>query len=447
MTELLPQYRAALEKIAGVELVKADTATQATNITSLQTNVTKITADQEMFENLFNKATITTGVYLGSSGAPVDASGYCYSDFIKIDPSLPLSFYGAFNITFQLVCYDANKAFLGTVNTSDCSGIYHDYKVTINTLALTKTALVGTVYVRANTTTTAADTAYMMVQSEVYPSEYTPYGFKSMVEGIKKVVTNKLYLKTNPTTAPSGKGVQQKITWGKDSWGVADLGQISIGNGAGSKLKGGTGDEGYFNTFVGTRAGADATTADHVSLFGYQAGNKLTTGKYITALGEDAYYGGTIGERITASGCRAMQNPANNVGDNDNTCHGALAFYNAFDATKKFAGKQNCAFGSYAGSSHTGGDNCIYIGYFANIDTATITTADNAVCIGANSKITKSNQIRLGNTSMAVVDTYADIEILTAGRGVIFAATDGSTTRRYKVTVDFAGQLTTTLVA
>ena len=183
---------------------------------------------------------------------------------------------------------------------------------------------------------------------------------------------------------------------------------------------------GAFNTASGLGALFSNTTGSSNTASGYLALSSTTTGLLITASGASALQSNTEGSSNTASGSGALlnnttgyENTAAGVSalfDNttgfQNTATGASALLSNTDGSGNTAsgrtallgnttGNNNTASGLNALSSNTTGSGNTAIGAFANVSADNLS---NATAIGAEAVVDASNKIRLGNTSVTVIE-------------------------------------------
>jgi hypothetical protein len=125
---------------------------------------------------------------------------------------------------------------------------------------------------------------------------------------------------------------------------------------------------------------------------GFQALKANTTGDDNTACGFQALLNNTTGFTNTASGYSALF--SNTIGIS-NTANGALALYS------NTTGSSNTASGYSALQSNTTGSNNTAVGYSANVSSGALT---NATAIGSGALVNASNKVRLGNTSVTVIE-------------------------------------------
>ena len=163
------------------------------------------------------------------------------------------------------------------------------------------------------------------------------------------------------------------------------------------------------NTKLGKGAlGSKPTGTDNTGL-GFNALHANTTGDFNTASGAGALFSNTIGFNNTACGASALL--SNTTGD-FNTASGVGALFNnttGFSNTAVGAealqnnttGIFNSATGRLALSSNTTGGANTAIGIGADVSTGDLS---NATAIGAGAVVNASNKIRLGNSSVTVIE-------------------------------------------
>lgn len=204
---------------------------------------------------------------------------------------------------------------------------------------------------------------------------------------------------------------------------------LTVGRGGGNDL---------YSTAIGYQVLA-TNTGGYNTAVGYQALTANTTGNFNTAVGVSALQsnqGGAFNVAIGTSALAANQSGNNNIAlnwgallantigndniavgkealkvnqsGNNNIAIGTLALQNStssnssaigWSALQSSTGTANTAFGYLAGGSNTTGEYNTFIGYGA--DTSG-TSFSNSSAIGANAKITASNQIALGTSTETV---------------------------------------------
>jgi len=178
--------------------------------------------------------------------------------------------------------------------------------------------------------------------------------------------------------------------------------------------------DGNRNTADGYLALRYNTTGRYNTATGDEALNLNTTGDYNTANGYLALYSNTTGYANTANGDEAL---SHNTTGNSNTATGYWALYS--DTT----GYSNTANGQYALFYETSQSNNTAVGfsagdYYSSTNSTFLgATAypnasgyDNSMCLGYGSRITASNQVRVGNTSVTSIGGQVGWTTLSDGR-------------------------------
>ncbi len=188
-------------------------------------------------------------------------------------------------------------------------------------------------------------------------------------------------------------------------------------------------DSGHYNTAIGRNAQYSNTTGSSNTALGMSAlfcnishsnlvavgdsalyNNGLGTSDPVkaaenTAVGSKALYANLHGSRNTATGFQALYT---NVFGKDNTANGDLALF----FTKNSG---NTAFGASAGANTDNSSNCTYLGFFADNDNFQ-GVYSNSTALGASSRITASNQVRIGNASIQSIGGFQNWSNLSDGR-------------------------------
>jgi len=166
---------------------------------------------------------------------------------------------------------------------------------------------------------------------------------------------------------------------------------------------------GYQNTATGFAALSDNTSGAGNTANGVVALALNTTGSYNTATGDGALYNNTTGRFNTANGFEALLN--NTFGGN-NTAAGSFALFANINGNNNTAngfyslqnnttGTYNIADGVYALSSNTTGSYNTAIGVGADVGSGDLT---NATAIGYGAVVDASNKVRIGNSSVTVIE-------------------------------------------
>ncbi|MDH4223530.1 MAG: tail fiber domain-containing protein [candidate division Zixibacteria bacterium] len=146
------------------------------------------------------------------------------------------------------------------------------------------------------------------------------------------------------------------------------------------------------NTFVGVNAGNLTMTGNANAANGYMSLNSNTSGYQNTANGCYALSSNTTGDYNTANGWGALYS---NTSGYQNTANGMEALY--FDTT----GYRNTANGHRALYSNTTGSNNTALGCQADVSSGNLT---NATAIGYGAVVDASNKVRIGNSSVTVIE-------------------------------------------
>ena len=178
---------------------------------------------------------------------------------------------------------------------------------------------------------------------------------------------------------------------------------------------------GYYNVAVGTSSLGANTTGYSNTAVGWGSLGANTTASFNTAIGLESLYSNTLGSRNAAVGTfalndntlgslnTAMGNAAlsSNTSANANTAMGASALLN------NTIGDYNTAVGYTALRNNTNGDYNTALGYNASAST---TTYFNTTALGYNAQPNSSNQVRIGNASIAVIGGYASWSVFSDER-------------------------------
>lgn len=167
----------------------------------------------------------------------------------------------------------------------------------------------------------------------------------------------------------------------------ADIDRIMVGAGTGSS-----------NTAVGINTLYKNTTGASNIANGYNALCENTTGYNNTANGYRALYRNTTGYNNTSNGCSTLYS-------NTKGCNNTAVGCNALTLNTTAGG--NTAIGCDSLSSNTTGHSNTAIGHLA---LRSLTTYYNCTGLGANSAVTGSNQVQLGDTAVTV---YAQKALVT----------------------------------
>lgn len=190
------------------------------------------------------------------------------------------------------------------------------------------------------------------------------------------------------------------------------------------------------NIAVGSGAAGNTATGSYNTAVGSNALNGNTTGSYNTGLGHNAL----LGTRPTSKAITAFANSttspgvkttvtsathgllegATGIGIYGTTSYNGTSYtvtnvtlntfdivkvYVANDATgwwgKESEGRYNVGIGESAGRTVTTGDSNVFIGMNAGYSASQLASATNSIAIGLDAYTTESNQVVLGNSSIA----------------------------------------------
>jgi hypothetical protein len=150
--------------------------------------------------------------------------------------------------------------------------------------------------------------------------------------------------------------------------------------------------DGFRNTAIGTFSLSNNTSGWDNTATGTSSLESNNTGYFNTATGYFALRENTIGYRNTANGAYAL---ASNIDGLHNTANGNHALFS------NSTGAGNTASGHSALFSNTTGLNNTAIGNYADVSAGNLS---NATAIGSAAVVNASNKIRLGNSSVTVIE-------------------------------------------
>lgn len=257
----------------------------------------------------------------------------------------------------------------------------------------------GNLTMTATCNTGCGDSALMSV---------TTGGFNTAV-GFNALMSNT----TGSTNTACGVGALPENTTGSGNTacGASALQNNTTGyyNTANGHLALGNNSTGNGNTASGRSALQNNTTGFDNAAAGYYALMSNTTGDSNVAFGTRALYLNTTGAKNTACGAGALSDNSTGVG-NTASGHGALnanteGVENTATGRRALAGNStgdyNTACGRDALMNNTTGNRNTAIGYSADVSASGLS---NATAVGYNASVNASNKIRLGNTSVTVIE-------------------------------------------
>jgi hypothetical protein len=176
------------------------------------------------------------------------------------------------------------------------------------------------------------------------------------------------------------------------------------------------------NTFLGFRAAYVNTTGNHSTGIGSGALFSNTIGTHNTALGVSTLRYSTTGSRNTAIGMGVMRYNSTgyrNTGTgNDALRYNTTGYENtadgAFALDSNTTGNNNTAIGAYALRYNTTGVNNTALGHnaFSNLSSV----FSNSTALGANTVITASNQVRIGDANVTSIIGQVNFSAVSDGR-------------------------------
>ncbi len=160
---------------------------------------------------------------------------------------------------------------------------------------------------------------------------------------------------------------------------------------------------GHSNTWVGNETGFFNSTGSYNTIVGDSAGRNATA-SYNTMVGQRSGLNTTTGGYNVLMGFQAG---VDNVGGNYNVAVGGYAL------DDNDASTGNVAVGYSTGTLYTNGNYNTFVGYDADAGSASLT---NSTALGNGARITGSNQVRVGNTSVSSIGGYANWTNISDGR-------------------------------
>jgi len=192
---------------------------------------------------------------------------------------------------------------------------------------------------------------------------------------------------------------------GKPILSIAGIANVLLGDGAGfnnqgsnnifiGKTAGFLNASGFANTFIGESAGYSNTTGNNNMFLGTAAGLSNAVGYSNTFIGVNA------GRRSLANGNAYIGTASgiNTITGNNNTGLGTLT------GQDNVSGSQNTFVGFSSGSKLMSGDYNTFIGALTGV-ASSASNITNATAIGANTELTISNSIVLGNNASVGIGT------------------------------------------
>jgi hypothetical protein len=161
---------------------------------------------------------------------------------------------------------------------------------------------------------------------------------------------------------------------------------------------------GSMNTCVGSSSFNGIGTGSSNSALGYTAMYSNTSGGNNCALGRAALYNNTSGSYNTAVGLNAL---IQNTSGHWNVASGI------YSLQVNTTGQGNSGIGAFSNTNNTTGSYNTALGYNSGPSTGALS---NTTAIGKDAVVTVSNKIRLGNTSVTVVEGPVAYTFVSDGR-------------------------------
>lgn len=152
-----------------------------------------------------------------------------------------------------------------------------------------------------------------------------------------------------------------------------------------------TNTTGQYNVAIGKSSLYLNTTGYHNAAAGQSALYSNTTGDANVAIGSNSLYTNTTANNNTACGYSALRYVSTS---GDNTAMG-------FEALTNTTAASNTGLGYAAGYTNTSGTSNTFLGRGADANAATYT---NSTALGKTAIVTASNMVRIGNSSVTVVE-------------------------------------------
>lgn len=180
--------------------------------------------------------------------------------------------------------------------------------------------------------------------------------------------------------------------------------------------------DGNYNTAMGNNALYTNSTGNSNVAVGHQTMYYNSTGTQNTAVGNDALRTNSTGTNNTAIGFQSLfdnttgtyntafgnESLVNNISGNYNTATGNTALWT------NSTGSYNTANGHSSGSVNDNSSFCTYLGYDADQPDGTDIT--NSTAVGSASRITASNQVRVGASTVTSIGGYTNWTNISDGR-------------------------------
>ncbi|MES2649625.1 MAG: tail fiber domain-containing protein [Bacteroidota bacterium] len=343
----------------------------AIGISSLQSNTTGSANTAVGYVALTSNLTGTRNVAVGYNALRDNNSGI-YNTAVGYG-AMSENTSGQYNASFGYIALNNN---LG----GDENAAFGAYALA-GSRASSNTA-VGYEALRANTTSSAniaIGKSALALQS--YSNDNTPYGGNNIAVGVEALYSNQPTLSSN---FQATNGIRN----------------IAIGN---YTLRSNT--IGSRNTAIGHSALSDNIGGFWNNAFGHESLLFNTSGSENVSIGNSNMRGNTTGSNNVSVGVIALY--SNTSGDHNTAVgNGALNL--------NTSGYNNTAVGSRAGGFNNANIQCTFLGYDADQESGS--NYVNSMALGYNSRITATNQVRIGHSAIASIGGYQPWSNLSDGR-------------------------------
>jgi trimeric autotransporter adhesin len=286
---------------------------------------------------------------------------------------------------------------VGSLNTAIGSGTMYNNTTASRNVAIGHDALSAQSFSNGGVAFNSDNIAIGFEALKANQPTSTTNGFQNVAIGTEALKTNTTgsnNVAIAPAALQTNSTGNQNVAIGQATLALNSTGSFNTAVGQSSMFNNVVG---LNNTAIGTATLYNNTASNNVAIGNAMFSN--TTGANNTATGFQTMNNFQTGSNNVANGYRAMAGsatPASNTGSN-NTSIG----YETMSTIS--SGGNNVALGFRAGTINQVGSNNTFIGYQAD---GTLNNLSNATAIGNGAVVDASNKMRLGNTSVTLVETY-----------------------------------------
>lgn len=371
-------------------------------------------------------ATTVTGTYpdftvnstdlntIYTAGTGIDVTGNVITNTGDTNPAddanLSLSNLTTTNINQSLIPASNNTLDFGS-STNSWKNIYTDESIYLDDVKIISNAGGSTFFGAAagNSNTVSLNTGIgkQALFSNTSGSENVAvgeYALNANISGFKNTATG-IYSLTSNTTGfdNTASGYQSLYSNTSGDYNTATGQQAMYFN-----------TDGNYNTATGNLSLYNNTTGNSNVSIGHHTMYFNTTGTQNTATGNDALRTNSTGTNNTAVGFQSMFDNTtgtfNSALGNESLINNTTGNYNSATGNTALwtnsTGSYNTANGHSAGSVNDASSQCTYLGYDADQPDGTDLT--NSTAVGAASRITASNQVRVGSSTVTSIGGFAN---------------------------------------